>query len=193
MLWSYLAILPVMWTELLQRQSIWIRGISCFLLFASGAISLFGGMSGYDDTAQARLDRGKPMIGYTMGIRSELIGVTEATRGIPITDRFIAHPNYNHPVLLTGHLLVMGYEGHAWSHGLDYAVRFEMVKSILRGEEGWRENAAKFGARWLFWGKQEQDAYPQSTEPWRESCRLHASGRWGELYDLTQPAVPPAQ
>ena len=53
--------------------------------------------------------------------------------------------------------------------------------------------AAKLGARWLFWGEQEQNAYPNSSEPWREQCHLHASGTWGALYDLTQPAVPPAQ
>jgi hypothetical protein len=197
MLWSYLMILPVIWEELLKRQPGWFKGIMCVLLFGSGAISLLGGMGGQSvnegDTAEARAQAEKPQIGYPVGVRSEIVGVAEATRGIAITDRFIAHPNYNHPLLLTGHLLVMGYYGHAWSHGLDYVDRFETVKSILRGEEGWRENAAKFGVRWLFWGTQEQDAYPESTEPWRETCRLQASGPWGELYDLTQPAIPPAQ
>jgi hypothetical protein len=197
MLWSYLMILPVIWNGLIKSWRAWMQGAACCLLFGSGAISLFGGMAGRPigegDTAASRAERDKPEIGYTVADRSELVGVAEATREISITDRYLAHPNYNHPVLLTGHLLLMGYEGHAWSHGLDYADRFETVKSILRGEEGWRENAAKYGARWLFWGKQEQDAYPESTVPWRETCRLHASGSWGELYDLTQPAVPPAQ
>jgi hypothetical protein len=197
MIWSYLAILPVIWNELLKRQSGWVRAAVCVLLFGSGAISLFGGMAGHsvnaNDTAELRAQDEKPQIGYPVAVRSEMVAVTEATRGISITDRFIGHPNYNHPVLLTGHLLVMGYEGHAWSHGLDYRARLETVKSILRGEEGWRENAEKFGVRWLFWGKQEEDAYPESTEPWRETCRLHASGPWGELYDLTQPAVPRVQ
>jgi len=197
MLWSYLAILPVIWDELLKSRPVWIRSIVCFALFGSGAISLFGGMVGRSvnegDTAASRAENEKPQIGYPMGVRSELVGVAEATRRIPITDRYIAHPNFNHPLLLSGHLLVMGYEGHAWSHGLDYRERAASVKSILRGEEGWRENAAQLGTRWLFWGSQEQDAYPDSTEPWRGTCRLYASGSWGELYDLTQPATPPAQ
>lgn len=197
MLWSYLAVLPVIWDELLKRRPVWIRSIVCFALFGSGAISLFGGMVGRSvnegDTAASRAENEKPQIGYPMGVRSERVGVAEATRGIPITDRYIAHPNYNHPLLLSGHLLVMGYEGHAWSHGLDYRERAASVKSILRGEEGWRENAAQLGTRWLFWGSQEQDAYPDSTEPWRGTCRLQASGPWGELYDLTQSATPPAQ
>lgn len=197
MLWSYLATLPVIWDELLEPRRAWVRALVCFALFGSGAISLFGGLSGRSvnegDTAASRAKDDKPQIGYPVAVRSEIVGVTGVTRAIPITDRFIAHPNYNHPLLLTGHLLVMGYEGHAWSHGLDFRDRFATVKSILRGEEGWRENAAKLGARWLFWGSQEQDAYPNSTEPWRESCRLYESGSWGELYDLTQPAIPPAQ
>jgi hypothetical protein len=197
MLWSYLAVLPVIWDELLRRRPGWVKSIACVLLFGSGAISLFGGMAGHSvnegDTAESRAQAEKPQIGYPMAVRSEMAGLTEGVRGIAIADRFIAHPTYNHPLLLTGHLLVMGYEGHAWSHGLDFRERFQVVESILRGEEGWRENATKLGARWLFWGSQEEDAYPNSTEPWRESCRLYTSGPWGEIYDLTQPAIPPAQ
>jgi hypothetical protein len=197
MLWSYLALIPGLWNELLKPQPFWIKAPACVLLFGSGAISLFGGMAGHpvngDDSAASRALAGKPLIGYTVAVRSEIVGVAHATRGIPITDRFIAHPNYNHPLLLTGHLLVMGYEGHVWSHGLDYRDRMKTVESILRGEEGWRQNAEKLGARWLFWGEQEASAYPESNEPWREQCRLHAAGTWGSLYDLTQPAVPPAQ
>lgn len=197
MLWSYLVVLPVLWDELLERKPAWYKGAVCIALFGSGAISLFGGMVGRSvnegDTAASRALAQKPQIGYPVAVRAELVGITEATREIPITDRYIAHPTYNHPLLLTGHLLAMGYYGHAWSHGLDYVDRYETVKSILRGEEGWRENAAKYGVRWLYWGSEERDAYPESTEPWRESCRLYASGKWGELYDLTQPAIPPAQ
>ena len=96
-------------------------------------------------------------------------------------------------VRLRAHVVLLLAEGHAWSHGLDYRDRLEAVKSILRGEEGWREKALELGARWLFWGIQERGAYPDSTEPWKETCRLHASGSWGELYDLTLPAIPPAQ
>jgi hypothetical protein len=195
MIWSYLAILPALWEYLLKKQREWMRVLACFFLFASGAISLAGGLVGQpvSETAADREAHGKATIGYPIAVRSELVGVDQATRGLPVTDRYIAHPNYNHPLLMTGHLLVMGYVGHVDSHGLDYKDRLATIEGILRGEEGWREKAASLGARWLFWGTQEQQNYADSKQPWRTSCRLQATGDWGELYDLTQPAVPQVQ
>jgi hypothetical protein len=195
MIWSYLAILPALWDQLLKKQREWMQVLACFLLFASGAISLAGGLVGQPvgELASDREANGKALIGYSIGTRSELVGVEQATRNLAASDRFIAHPNYNHPLLMTGHILLMGYEGHVQSHGLDYRDRLNTVRSILQGEPGWRDKAALLGARWLFWGKQEQQNYAASTQPWRTTCRLQASGDWGELYDLTQPATPRVQ
>jgi len=78
----------------------------------------------------------------------------------------------------------MGYEGHAWSHGIDYRQRLATVKSILNGDQDWREKAEELGARWLFWGEQEARNYPDSTQPWKTECKLYAAGEWGSIYDL---------
>jgi len=190
MIWSYLLILPVLWREILLRQNEWIRALLCFLLFFSGGISLAGGLTGrlVTGSARERASLGQPTIGYSFGTRSEIDGTRWAVRDIPISDRFIAHPNYNHPLLLSGRILAMGYEGHAWSHGLDYRPRLETVKSILNGEEGWREEAANLGIKWLFWGSQEEANYRSSTQPWRKECEIYDSGPWGTIYDLTEAA-----
>jgi hypothetical protein len=186
MIWSYLLILPSLWNVLLARWPEWARSTACIFLLLSGAVSLLGGLTGRsvvasgDDSEQANL-------GYTVGVRSEIEGVRWATRQIPITDRFVAFPNYNHPLLLSGRLMAMGYEGHAWSHGLDYRERKAAVERVLKGEEGWRETAQQLGARWLFWGEQERANYANSPQPWKGRCVRYASGPWGELYDLVDP------
>lgn len=49
-------------------------------------------------------------------------------------DSLILHaPVVNHPVLLTGRRSFMGYPGHVWSHGLDYAPREEEIRRIYMG------------------------------------------------------------
>ena len=175
-----------------------MRALLCFLLFFSGAVSLAGGLTGrlVVGTARDRAEEDQPLIGYSLGMRSEIDGTRWSVRDIPITDSFIGHPNYNHPLLLCGRLMVMGYEGHAWSHGIDYQQRFSTVKGILNGEAEWREEAAGLGARWLFWGSQEEANYPNSAQPWKAQCAVHAEGPWGTIYDLAEPVAaenPPDQ
>jgi hypothetical protein len=195
MLWSYLLVLPPLWQVLLAPRPEWQRAVACFILFFSGAVSLAGGLTGHlvVDSAAARLERGEPAIGYQLATRSEIIGVRQAVHDIPMAARFVAHPTYNHPLLLCGRVLTMGYEGHVHSHGIDYAARLDAVKKILNGEEDWREQAATLGAQWLFWGREEAANYADSPQPWRGACRIQASGEWGVLYDLRPAEVPPAR
>lgn len=42
-------------------------------------------------------------------------------------------PTYNHPVYLTGRQSLMGYGGHLWSQGIDYAGREAEVRRIYAG------------------------------------------------------------
>ena len=180
MLWSYLTILPPLWSELLARWPTWARAVACVLLFFSGAVSLCGGLGGRHT-------------GYPIAQRSERDAVGAAVRAIPITARFVGHPTYNHPLLLNGRIFALGYTGHAWSHGLDWQPRLEAVELILRGEVGWREAVTRLGVRYLFWGREEREHYPESSQPWRDTTALVAEGEWGAIYDLKSPVAPPAR
>jgi hypothetical protein len=42
-------------------------------------------------------------------------------------------PVHNHPVFLTGRRSLMGYPGHIWTHGLDFAQREGEIKRIYAG------------------------------------------------------------
>ena len=50
------------------------------------------------------------------------------------TTTILAAPNHNHPALLSGRRLFLGYEGHLWSQGLDYAARKPVAEAIFRGQ-----------------------------------------------------------
>ena len=56
----------------------------------------------------------------------------------------------------------------------------------------WAPVRAELGVRYLLWGADEEENIPDSTQPWRESARLIASGPWGELYDINAPPDSPA-
>lgn len=167
MIWSYLVALPFM-GRLLARWSWPARAVACVCLFASGAVSLAAGLSGG---------------GYELARRSELAAVEAAAEPLGPEAVFAAEPTYNHPLLLTGHKLVLGYDGHLWSHGIDYRPRQQAFRRLMNGEPGWREIAGQLGVRYIFWGGRERAAFPDSQAPWEELEPV-ASGSWGSIYDL---------
>ena len=182
MLWSYLVVLPFLWSELIGPWPWLLRAPACVLLFFSGLVSLIGGL---DSTHT----------GFEIAKRSRLDGVAQAVRGIPIGERFVGWPTFNHPLLLLGRKMALGYTGHAWSHGLDWEPTAKKVGLILHGKPEWRKLCAELGVRYLLWGPDEEENVADSGQPWRESARLIASGPWGQLYDISAPpdAPPPAR
>ena len=84
----------------------------------------------------------------------------------------------------------MGYTGHAWSHGLPWAETAGKVDELMSGADEWRILAADLDSRYLFWGREEVEKYPASTQPWKRSTTRIASGEWGEIYDLKTPPSP---
>jgi hypothetical protein len=48
-------------------------------------------------------------------------------------DTILTASTHNHPVLLSGRREFLGYEGHLWSQGLDYAARRPVAEAMFRG------------------------------------------------------------
>ncbi len=176
MIWSYLAILPFLWSKLLADWPEWARICSCVLLFGSGFLSTLGGI----DNSHT---------GYPIARRSELDGTMHAVEHLPVTERFAGAPTYNHPLLLCGRKMAMGYVGHVSSHGLDYGDVAAKLKDLMNGEPDWRTYAEDLHVRYIFWGANEEETYPNSGQPWKETARRVAFGDWGAIYDLKEPAA----
>ncbi len=177
MLWCYLLLLPSLHARLLSSWTPTARVLACILLFFSGGVSLLGGLLT------------KPG-GHPIAKRSTLDGVQSAVKELPPTAVFAGAPTYNHPLLLLGRPMAMGYEGHVWSHGYDWVTRKKQVETILLGETDWRRSAQSLGVRYLFWGEIEKELYPDSEEPWAQENLRISSGPWGALYDLQSPQGP---
>ena len=178
-IWAYFICLPFLWRDLILKWPWPVRAGVCFVLFASGFVSLIGGLA-----------VGTP--GFDIANRTELEAVATVVRKLPIKERFAAFPTYNHPLLMNGRKVVLGYGGHLWTQGFDYAPIEQQLNALMRGAPDWRERAQALHARYLFWGREEERAYASSSQPWRGKAAIVAKGFWGTIYDLEQ-AAPPAR
>ncbi len=172
--WAYLIVLPFLWSEVIAGLPAPVRVGTCVALFASGFVSLFGGLSA-----------GRP--GFGIADRSTVDLVGAGVRKLPVSARFASYPTYNHPLLLNGRRVVMGYPGHLWSQGFKYGEIENQLGSLMRGEPNWRAKASALGVRYLFWGALEKTNYSGGTQPWEQEARLVATGSWGAIYDLEAP------
>jgi len=172
MVWGYFLILPFLWSDLIGRWAFPERAVTCIALFASGFITLLGGLAA-----------GHPGFGLIDRARLDAIGT--AVRPLPVEARFAAYPTYNHPLLLQGRKVVLGYPGHLWTEGFDYDNPNRQLTALMRGAPNWREAAQALGVRYIFWGRDETANYQGSSRPWETTARRIASGDWGAIYDLS--------
>jgi hypothetical protein len=176
--WAYFIILPFLWSDLITHWPFPLRALVCIALFASGFVSLFGGLAA-----------GKT--GYGVADRAELDAVGIVVRKLPADARFAGFPTYNHPVLLHGRKMVMGYPGHLWTQGFNYSEVENKLQALMKGAPNWKEIARSLDTRYLFWGREEKLNYLTSTRPWERDAALVATGDWGAIYDLESPRLQP--
>jgi hypothetical protein len=170
-LWAYLTLMPLIWEQLLARRALAVQVVACALLFNSGAVSLLLGLDARH--------------GYTLAQRDELAAVQVQLRQMPVNARLATAPVYNHPALLLGQPLVMGHDGHLFSQGLDYAPVQRELDTLMQGAPGWRNAARNLRVQYLYWGRLEEERWPQSTRPWEECGYALGQSPHGKLYLIT--------
>jgi hypothetical protein len=176
--WAYLIIIPFLWTDLLAHWPIHLRAVVYVALFASGFITLFGGLAA-----------GKN--GFGIADRYELDNVGTVVNKLPAGARFAGYPIWGHPILLQGRKMVLGYPGHLWTQGFDFAKTEDKLRNLMLGAPNWKDLARDLRARYLFWGRNEKSNYAASKRPWEQEATLVASGDWGAVYDLETPKIKP--
>ena len=169
--WGYLAIVPFLWSDMLMRWPAWARVATCVLLFASGALSLLGGLDARH--------------GYKIADRSELAEVQVMLRSLSANARLATAPSYEHPALLLGQPVAMGHDGHLFSQGLDYGAVQTKLDALMSGSEGWRNAARDLGVHYVFWGRRESERWPASKQPWLECAAKLQQSPAGTIYLIT--------
>ncbi len=173
MLWCWLAVAPFIWDLVLRPLPILARAPILVILFASGALSLLGGLDGRH--------------GYALISRADLDRTASAVRDLPPTARFASAPEYNHPLILAGQPVASGYEGHLWSHGLDYRERYDALEILMTQSPGWRDQIQALGVDYLYWGKPERQRYLGGQQQWQKELPTAFQGEGFTIYDLRAP------
>jgi hypothetical protein len=185
-IWAYFLVLPFLWTDVVAQWPISLRVVVCVALFASGFVTLWGGLSA---------GRPTPLRGEALGIRDygiadrgELDAIGGVLKKLPAEARFAGWPTWGHPILLQGRKMVLGYPGHLWTQGFDFGGTEAKLRDLMLGATDWKQIARDFHTRYLFWGREEKANYGASKRPWEREAALVATGDWGAMYDLEAPA-----
>ena len=112
---------------------------------------------------------------------AELIKQQTAPRAI-----VIHAPVHNHPVFLTGRRSLMGYPGHVWTHGLEFAERESEIKRVYAGAPDAAEILGKYGVAFVVVSPLERDIM-NINEQFFSKFQLVGEVGGYRLYKITQP------
>ncbi|HEX8635226.1 MAG TPA: hypothetical protein VF703_13850 [Pyrinomonadaceae bacterium] len=94
-------------------------------------------------------------------------------------------PTYNHPVYLTGRRALMGYAGHLWSQGIDYAPREAELKRMYAGAPDAESLMAKHGVDYVVVSPLERAAIPVNELFFRRFTKVGETGGYS-LYKIAR-------
>jgi len=170
LIYFYLGSVPVV---SLVMASLWnrprwgkiIAGLTLFLLCFSGALDIWRVASRQQE--------------HLLFNRDDLAFSTFLQENTPRDARILHAPYYAHPALLAGRSLLLGYEGHLWSHGLDYIGRSEDMKKIYSGKSDADALIRKWRIQYVIVGPPERN---------EQSFKLNAA--YFERYPLVGTSGP---
>jgi hypothetical protein len=109
-------------------------------------------------------------------------------RQTPDSALILHAPTYNTPAFLAGRQSLLGYPGHIWSRGLDYAEREQDIKRIYAGEADSEGLLARYGVDYVLVGPVERNHQPGyvNEEFFTRFTEVAAAGEY-RLYQIAAP------
>jgi hypothetical protein len=156
--WLYLLIAWLVWRTVISRLSPATALLIGCIVFFPGAVSVVSSWPGNGNGVQL----------YRV---SETWEAKAALMDVPPDAVLAVVPDPNHPAMFWGAGVAMGYPGHLWSHGIDYADREQKLDRIFRGESDWRSLAHDIGITYIYWGENEKRKYGAFDQPWRHDLK----------------------
>jgi hypothetical protein len=150
----------------------------------AAAVSLFIGV-----TAAGALDVASILLRPTRHQIFDRAGIqfAEAVKKQTAPRTLVMHaPVHNHPVFLTGRRSLMGYPGHIWTHGLDYAQRETEIKRIYSGTSDAVEIMRRYQVDYVVVGPHERNIL-NVNEQFFSNFQLMGDVGGYRLYKVAQP------
>jgi hypothetical protein len=148
------------------------------------AASLFVGvtLAGALDVAAIVWRSNKYEVFNADGIKfAELIKTETAPRAM-----VIHAPVHNHPVFLTGRRSLMGYPGHVWTHGLEFAPRESEIRRVYAGAPDAAAILRKYGVAYVVVSPLERNIM-NVNEQFFSNFELAGEVGGYRLYKIKQP------
>jgi hypothetical protein len=153
LIFPYLGFSRLAWVVLDPVFPGFSKYIAAFILFFSGFLAV-------ELSLAPPVNRGQ--IIYT----TPVLGLFEgALAEVPRNAVFAAAPTHDHPLTYFGRLRAVGYEGHLWSHGIEYKNKMDQLTALMRAQPGSDVAALahQLGVTHVVWGPAETGFY--TTEP----------------------------
>jgi hypothetical protein len=113
------------------------------------------------------------------------VGFAELVKGKTEPRALIIHaPVHNHPVFLTGRRSLMGYPGHIWTHGLEFAPRQSDIRQIYGGGPQAASLLARYGVDYVVVSRLESNVFPVNESFFERYTKIGESGEY-RLYKIT--------
>ncbi|MDT7541016.1 MAG: hypothetical protein QOE33_920 [Acidobacteriota bacterium] len=95
-------------------------------------------------------------------------------------------PTYNHPVYLSGRQSLMGYAGHLWSQGIDYAARDAEIRRIYAGAPDAESLLAREHVEYVVISPLERTSLTVNEQFFTRYKKVGETGAY-RLYKITSP------
>ncbi|MDQ1611204.1 MAG: hypothetical protein QOG00_1135 [Pyrinomonadaceae bacterium] len=150
------------------------RALACVLLLT---LTLAGALDVWRVVSEASEQREFDRAGIAF---AEIIKSETAPRSL------ILHaPTYNHPVYLTGRRALMGYAGHLWSQGIDYAPRETELRRMYAGAPDAESLLAKHGVEYAVVSPLERSTVQVNEQFFRRFTKVGETGGYS-LYKIAR-------
>lgn len=93
-------------------------------------------------------------------------------------------PIHNHPVFLTGRRSLMGYPGHIWTHGLEFAPRQSDIRQIYGGGPQAMSLLTRYGVDYVVVSRLEKNVFPINEPFFEQFTKIGESGEY-RLFKVT--------
>ena len=153
LIFPYLGFARLAWVVLDPVIPGFAKYITAFILFFSGFLAI-------ELSLAPPVNRGLAI--YTTPV---LGNYAAALIEVPKGAVFAAAPTHDHPLTYFGRLRAVGYEGHLWSHGIDYKNKMDLLKTLMgpTADSDIAGRARSLGVTHIIWGAPETAFF--TTEP----------------------------
>ncbi len=175
LIWAYLGLLSIAYHLFSEKMHSAVKAALALVLSVSGLAVILPTLI---STEQAQ----------TLYWQNDIEAAEKATALLSRDAVFFASPDYLHVLTYLGRLRTMGYEGHLFSHGIQYGHQKELMTAI---EQKTPADSVHFvketKADYIFLGKSEAQNFRHQVPFWQKDLKKVSEADGFSVYELKNP------